>query len=89
MTTPKIVLENVHKSFGDKHVLRGVNLNIEEGTSMVLIGGSGSGKSVTLKCILGLMHANSGNILIDGRNINDFNGSERHDFMRKFGMLFQ
>lgn len=89
MTTPKIVMDNVHKSFGDKYVLKGVNLRIEKGTSMVLIGGSGSGKSVALKCILGLMHANSGSILVDGRNVNEFSSSEHHDFMRKFGMLFQ
>lgn len=89
MTSPKIVMKDVHKSFGDKAVLRGVNLEVEEGTSMVIIGGSGSGKSVTLKCILGLIRPDSGSILIDGNETTDMNGKDRDDLMRKFGMLFQ
>jgi phospholipid/cholesterol/gamma-HCH transport system ATP-binding protein len=87
--TPKIVMENVCKSFGEKEVLKGVDLSVGEGTSMVIIGGSGSGKSVTLKCILGLMQADKGNILVDGKNVRDYSNGEKQDFMRKFGMLFQ
>lgn len=86
---PKIQLTNVHKAFGSKRVLDGVDLAIEEGKSMVIIGGSGSGKSVTLKCILGLIHPDQGSILIDGRETVGLNRKERGAFMQQFGMLFQ
>jgi phospholipid/cholesterol/gamma-HCH transport system ATP-binding protein len=89
MTDYKIQMKNVSKSFGDKHILKGVDLNIETGTSMVIIGGSGSGKSVTLKCILGLIKPDSGSILIDGKETTGLNEAERDAQMRKFGMLFQ
>jgi len=89
MTTPKIEMKNVHKSFGEKHILRGVDLTVNEGTSMVIIGGSGTGKSVTLKCILGLMQADSGSIKIDGKETINASESERDAYMKKFGMLFQ
>ena len=62
-----IELTNVHKGFGPKQVLAGVNLTIPRGESMVVIGGSGTGKSVLLKCILGLMTQDSGTITLDGR----------------------
>ena len=65
--TAKIALTNVHKSFGPKDVLRGVNLEVETGQSLVVIGGSGSGKSVMLKSILGLLTPDSGSIKIDSR----------------------
>ncbi|NRA99862.1 MAG: ATP-binding cassette domain-containing protein [Rhodobacteraceae bacterium] len=81
-----ITLENISKSFGDKQVLRGVNLTVETGKSLVIIGGSGTGKSVTLKCILGLIRPDSGRILIDGE---DAATAERDAFLAKFGMLFQ
>lgn len=87
--TPKIELKNVHKSFGPKAVLDGVNLRIRSGESLVVIGGSGTGKSVMLKCILGLMHPDQGNILIDGDDTTKVSGRAREDAMRKFGMLFQ
>ena len=66
--TPKIELKNLNKAFGGNHVLRGVDLVIPKGKSMVILGGSGSGKSVTLKCILGLIQPDSGSILIDGKD---------------------
>lgn len=82
-------MKNVHKSFGSKHVLRGVDLDIEQGTSMVVIGGSGSGKSVTLKCILGLLKPDEGQILVDGEDVTKLSASDQQEFMKKFGMLFQ
>ena len=81
-----IVMQDIHKAFGKKAVLRGVNLTVETGTSMVIIGGSGSGKSVTIKCILGLIHPDSGRILLDGKDVED---EERDAFLARFGMLFQ
>lgn len=81
-----IELADVHKSFGPKHVLRGVNLTIPKGESMVVIGGSGTGKSVALKCILGLVRPDSGTITLDGENVEH---AERDAFLARFGMLFQ
>ncbi len=87
--TPKISVNNISKSFGTKDVLRGVSLDIAEGESFVLIGGSGTGKSVLLKSILGLMTPDSGEVLIDGKDTVHLSASEREDLMHKFGMLFQ
>ena len=84
-----IELKNVTKSFGDKHVLQGVDLEVPKGESLVVIGGSGTGKSVMLKCILGLLAPDSGSILIDGQEIKDLKPKERDAMMHKFGMLFQ
>lgn len=81
-----ITLDNVHKAFGDNRVLRGTNLTIDQGTSMVIIGGSGTGKSVALKCILGLITPDSGTITVDGR---DARKGDRDAFLARFGMLFQ
>lgn len=83
---PKISLKGVNKAFGQKHVLAGVDLDITAGESMVIIGGSGTGKSVLLKCILGLMQQDSGEILIDGQPAS---ASNRDAFLSRFGMLFQ
>lgn len=88
-STPKIELQGVKKSFGSKHVLNGVDLIVPEGKSMVIIGGSGTGKSVMLKCILGLLEPDEGSIKIDGKEITEFDTKDRDDLMRKFGMLFQ
>ncbi len=85
----KIELKNVTKAFGSKKVLQGVDLVVPQGSSMVIIGGSGTGKSVTLKCVLGLIHADSGSILIDGQETVGASARERDQLMRKFGMLFQ
>ena len=81
-----IELKDVHKAFGANRVLRGVNLSITGGQSMVIIGGSGTGKSVLLKCILGLVHPDAGQILLDGE---DAAQAERDAFLARFGMLFQ
>ncbi|MBU6235356.1 MAG: ATP-binding cassette domain-containing protein, partial [Alphaproteobacteria bacterium] len=75
----KIELNDVRKSFGDKHVLRGVDLKVEKGSSMVIIGGSGTGKSVTLKCVLGLLQPDGGKILVDGTDVTKLRGSKRDE----------
>ena len=85
----EIVLKDVHKAFGRKKVLQGIDLTIGKGESVVVIGGSGTGKSVLLKCILGLIHPDRGSILIDGEETVGLTGSERDRHMAKFGMLFQ
>jgi phospholipid/cholesterol/gamma-HCH transport system ATP-binding protein len=87
--TAKIQLIDLHKAFGPKKVLDGISLDIASGESLVIIGGSGSGKSVTLKCILGLITPDSGQIRIDGEDIVGLSGHERERVMKKFGMLFQ
>ena len=81
-----IELRDVHKAFGANTVLNGVDLTIPKGESMVIIGGSGTGKSVLLKCILGLVTPDSGQILVDGKAAD--RGS-RDAFLARFGMLFQ
>lgn len=81
-----IALQDVHKAFGNNRVLRGVNLRVDSGTSMVIIGGSGTGKSVALKCILGLVTPDSGLITLDGQ---DVSRGDRDAFLARFGMLFQ
>jgi phospholipid/cholesterol/gamma-HCH transport system ATP-binding protein len=81
-----IALQDVTKSFGRNAVLRGVTLDIPTGQSMVIIGGSGTGKSVLLKCILGLVHPDGGTITLDGQDVTKV---ERDAFLGRFGMLFQ
>jgi phospholipid/cholesterol/gamma-HCH transport system ATP-binding protein len=81
-----IDLSDVHKAFGANKVLRGVTLNVPKGTSMVVIGGSGTGKSVLLKCVLGLVIPDRGTIKVDGR---DTRSAARDAFLSRFGMLFQ
>jgi len=87
--TPKISFKGLHKQFGGKTVLNDMNLDVMTGESMVIIGGSGSGKSVTMKCILGLMDPDRGSILIDGEETVGMTGKNRKRIQRKFGMLFQ
>ncbi len=87
--TPKIKLRDVHKSFGPKHVLAGLDLEIAPGESVVVIGGSGSGKSVMLKCILGLLDPEQGSIQVDGEEMIGMPGREHDRALHKFGMLFQ
>jgi phospholipid/cholesterol/gamma-HCH transport system ATP-binding protein len=87
--TPKIEIRNLNKSFGEKKVLQGITLSVAPSESLVIIGGSGSGKSVLLKCILGLIEPDSGEILIDGQKVNGISAREREGLMRRFGMLFQ
>ena len=87
--TPKIRLRGVHKSFGEKHVLNGVDLDVGVRESVVVIGGSGVGKSVMLKCILGLLTPEAGSIQVDGTEVTGMSGREREEINKKFGMLFQ
>jgi len=84
-----IELIDLHKSFGGNHVLRGVNLKVEKGESMVVIGGSGSGKSVLIKHIIGTLKPDKGSVLIDGVNIADLSETELYETRKRFGMLFQ
>lgn len=81
-----ITLSDLHVSFGDNVVLRGVDLHVPKGTSMVVIGGSGTGKSVLIKSVLGLVAPDSGTITVDGRDVHSGN---RDAFLARFGMLFQ
>ena len=80
-----ISLKNLAKSFGPKHILRDVSLDVPKGTSLAIIGGSGTGKSVTLKCILGLITPDAGTITVNGQSLDD----DREAFLAHFGMLFQ
>lgn len=86
MTTPMIEFRNVHKSFGANQVLRGINLTVNKGESIVIIGGSGTGKSVLIKTVLGLLNVDKGEILVDGK---DAAKGDRDAFLARFGMLFQ
>lgn len=87
--TPKLELSNVEKSFGSNQVLRGVSLSIPKGKSLVVIGGSGTGKSVMIKSVLGLIQPDSGSIKVDGVETTTLDARGRDDLMKKFGMLFQ
>ena len=87
--TPKISIRGLAKSFGRKVVLDGLDLDIGVGESVVVIGGSGSGKSVLAKCILGLIEPDGGSIKIDGREVVGLPATERGKIMQKFGVLFQ
>lgn len=89
MTEPKIKLTNVHKRFGKKVVLDGVNLEVAPGESLVIIGGSGSGKSVTIKTVLGLIKPDSGKIEVDGEDVTGLSFRQRAPMLQKCGMLFQ
>ena len=89
MQTPRIELAGVRKSFGDNHVLRGVDLKVPKGGSMVVIGGSGTGKSITLKCVIGLVRPDAGAVRLDGQDITRARGADRDAVLDRFGMLFQ
>lgn len=88
-TEPKIQLNGVFKSFGEKQVLRGVDLAIAPQESVVVIGGSGTGKSVLLKSILTILEPEKGSIKLDGQETRGIRGSRRDTHLTKFGMLFQ
>ena len=81
-----ITLSGVHKTFGTNAVLRGVDLSVAKGESMVVIGGSGTGKSVLIKSVLGLVKPDAGTITVDGKDVNK---GDRDAFLARFGMLFQ
>jgi phospholipid/cholesterol/gamma-HCH transport system ATP-binding protein len=84
-----IEIIDLHKSFGSLAVLRGVNLTIEKGESMTVIGGSGSGKSVLIKHVIGLLHPDKGRVIVDGQVMNDLDEFGLNELRKKFGMLFQ
>lgn len=84
-----IVVRDLYKSFGKNHVLQGLNLEVNRGEDMVVIGGSGTGKSVLIKCIIGLIKPDKGTIFVDGEEITSFNEAKLNEMRKKFGMLFQ
>jgi phospholipid/cholesterol/gamma-HCH transport system ATP-binding protein len=86
---PKIAVTGLRKSFGPKRVLDGLDIECGVGESLVIIGGSGTGKSVLIKCILGILHPGAGSIRIDGSETVGLRRAERTQLMLKFGMLFQ
>ncbi|MBI2584569.1 MAG: ATP-binding cassette domain-containing protein, partial [Rhodospirillales bacterium] len=86
---PKIRMRGVKKSFGTKVVLDGFDLDVGAGESVVVIGGSGSGKSVSIKCVLGLLKADGGSIQVDGVEVVGASTETHEQVNRKFGMLFQ
>jgi len=89
MSVPKIRIRGLHKAFGPKKVLTGLDLDVGVRESVVIIGGSGTGKSVLLKCILGLLEPDAGSIQIDGEEVVGMSVGERERVNRKVGMLFQ
>ncbi len=89
MRPPKIELSGLRKTFGSKVVLEGINLRVHGGESIVVIGGSGSGKSVMLKCLLGLLSPEAGSIRVDGEEVVGLSSRDRDRVNHKFGMLFQ
>ena len=87
--TAKVELKGVKKRFGPKVVLDGIDLRIEHGQSLVVIGGSGTGKSVMIKCVLGILRPDAGQIFVDGEEVTRLRGRARDAYLKKFGMLFQ
>jgi phospholipid/cholesterol/gamma-HCH transport system ATP-binding protein len=87
--TPKVELRGVKKRFGDKVVLDGLDLTLQPGHSLVVIGGSGTGKSVMIKCVLGILTPDEGQIFVDGQEITQLRGRARDQVLKKFAMLFQ
>lgn len=86
---PAIQVMDLHKSFGDNQVLRGVDLTVRTGTTTVILGGSGSGKSVLMKHIIGLLRPDRGQVLVEGEDIAALRGPDLDRVRRKFGMVFQ
>jgi phospholipid/cholesterol/gamma-HCH transport system ATP-binding protein len=87
--TEKLLIKNLAKDFGQKKVLTGIDLQAQKGESIVILGGSGSGKSVLIKIIATLISPTSGSIKIDGKEISNLNSQGRDKLMEKFGFLFQ
>tara|TARA_B100000686_G_scaffold331753_1_gene395656 strand:- start:268 stop:1044 length:777 start_codon:yes stop_codon:yes gene_type:complete len=86
---PKVSFQNVHIAFGENKVLECFNLNVDSGESVTVIGGSGTGKSVMLKCLLGLLQPQRGSITVDGNELLGIGSAQRERVLAKFGMLFQ
>ncbi|HTB32651.1 MAG TPA: ATP-binding cassette domain-containing protein, partial [Bacteroidia bacterium] len=82
-------IENLKKAFGNNHVLNGVSLKIEQGENLVVFGKSGSGKTVLIKCLIGLMEADDGNIILFGKDISGLNEEQLNELRKKVGFLFQ
>ncbi len=89
MARPMIQVIDLHKSFGENHVLRGVNLEVDEGTTTVILGGSGSGKSVLMKHVIGLLRPDRGSVVVEGEPIEELDERELQRVRAKFGMVFQ
>src|SRR5210317_1070402 len=89
MTDTQIQIRDLKKSFGSKHVLKGISLDVPKGQSVAIIGASGTGKSVLLKCILGLIKPDSGSAMVEDIETVGASRRTREDVLRKFGMLFQ
>ncbi|MBQ8661552.1 MAG: ABC transporter ATP-binding protein [Alphaproteobacteria bacterium] len=89
MSEAKIEIRNLHKAFGKKVVLDGIDLDIHKGESLVVIGGSGTGKSVLIKCIQGLLVPDEGSILVDGKEVVGIDEKQKEELHSKMGMLFQ
>ena len=86
---PMISVQDLWKSFGDNHVLTGINLDIEEGSTTVILGGSGSGKTVLMKHMIGLLKPDRGRVIVDGEDIVPMDDRQLEIVRRKFGMVFQ
>ncbi|WP_372973827.1 ABC transporter ATP-binding protein [Muriicola sp.] len=84
-----IEVENLHKSFGEHHVLKGITTTFEKGKTNLVIGQSGSGKTVFLKCLLGLFSPDQGKIIYDGRVYSELEPREQRDLRQEMGMVFQ
>ena len=91
VSTKKLILEikDLHKTFGDNHVLNGFNLSLSEGENLVIMGKSGSGKSVMIKCLVGLMQPDSGSIMVMGKDITKLKQLELDELRTEIGFLFQ
>lgn len=89
MNKEVIKLHNIYKSFGDKHILQGLNLEIHQGETFVILGPSGCGKSVSLKIITGLLQADCGKVEVFGQDVTKYNESQWSDVRKDFGFLFQ
>src|SRR5690606_20873445 len=84
-----IRVEEIHKSFGSEHVLKGISTDLEQGKTNLIIGQSGSGKTVFLKCLLGLFDTDAGKIIYENKAIQEMNRDEKGDLRKQIGMLFQ